>query len=155
MPVINASSLLLFRNQTAVGHSKSSQITINLDLPDATTKDSNGWKEFLACARGGDATIKGLTAYNDSLNFKEFADDLITRTKQVFYFKQNEVDPPLIIRAEGFIESADETAEYNSATTFDIKIKLTRIITADTADGQNWENIFEFWEDIAENWEDV
>jgi hypothetical protein len=152
MPVINSSSFLLFKDETAIGHSKNVSVNLRVDLPDATTKDSNGWKEVIACARGGEASISGLTAYDDSLNFKQFADDLILRTKQVFYFKQSG-DTDFVIRAEGFISSVDETAEFSNATTFDLEIQLTKIITA--GDTRTWENIFDFWEDIATNWENT
>lgn len=152
MPIINSSSFLLFKDETVIGHSKNTSISLRIDLPDATTKDSNGWKEVIACARGGEARVSGLTAYNDSLNFKEFADAVILRTKQVFYFKQDG-NTDFVIRGEGFISSVDETAEFNNATSFDVEIQLTKIITA--GDTRTWENIFDFWEDIASNWENT
>jgi predicted secreted protein len=152
MPVINSTSFLLFRDQTAVGHSTDTQVTLNLDLPETTTKDSGGWKEFIACARGGQISCNGLTAYDDSLNFEEFCDDVITRSIQTFYFKESS-NPTFIIRAEGFIVDVSETAEFENATSFDLNIQLTGIITA--GDERNWENIFEFWEDIATQWQNV
>jgi hypothetical protein len=152
MPIINSSSFLLFKDETVIGHSKNTSISLRIDLPDATTKDSYGWKEVIACARGGEARVSGLTAYNDSLNFKEFADAVILRTKQVFYFKQDG-NSDFVIRGEGFISSVDETAEFNNATSFDVEIQLTNIITA--GDSRTWENIFDFWEDIASNWENT
>jgi predicted secreted protein len=152
MAIINSSSFLLFRDDDAVGHSKDVTVNLRVDLPDASSKDSNGWKEVIACARGGEVNVKGLTDYNDTLNFKEFCDDLILRRKQVFYLKQqNNTD--FVIRGEGFVSSVDETAEYEKATTFDLEIQLTGIFTA--GDSRTWENIFDFWEDIATNWENT
>ena len=70
MPIINSSSFLLFRDEDAIGHSKNVTVNLRVDLPDATTKDSYGWKEVIACARGGEVNVKYLTAYNDTLNFQ-------------------------------------------------------------------------------------
>jgi predicted secreted protein len=152
MALINATSFLLFRDSDAVGHSKDVTVDLRVDLPDATTKDSYGWKEVIACARGGEVNVKGLTDYNSTLNFKEFADDLILRTPQTFYIKQtNNTD--FVIRGEGYISSVDETAKFEEATTFDIEIQLTGLFTA--GDSRTWENIFDHWEDIATNWENT
>ena len=153
MPVINSSSFLLFKDQTAIGHSTNTAVQLNVDLPDATTKDSYGWREVIACARGGEITVSGLTAYDDSLNFEQFADAVITRAEQTFYFKESGNNPTFIIRGQGIITSVDETAEFENATTFNLQIKLTGIFTA--GDDRNWENIFEFWEDIATQWQNV
>ena len=84
MPIINSSSFLLFRDEDAIGHSKNVTVNLRVDLPDATTKDSYGWKEVIACARGGEVNVKGLTAYNDTLNFQEFADDVYIKKKKPF-----------------------------------------------------------------------
>tara|TARA_S200002703_G_scaffold57595_1_gene50234 strand:- start:2004 stop:2462 length:459 start_codon:yes stop_codon:yes gene_type:complete len=152
MAIINSTSFLLFRDENAIGHSKNVTVNLRVDLPDASSKDSNGWKEVIACARGGEVNVTGLTAYDDSLNFKEFADDLILKNKQVFYLKQ-ENNTDFVIRGEGFISSVDETAKFEEATSFDIEIQLTNIITA--GDSRTWENIFDFWENIASNWENT
>jgi hypothetical protein len=95
-----------------------------------------------------------LTAYNDTLNFNQFSSYIITRAKQLYYFKDNTNDPKLIFRGEGFITSCDEVSEMESVTEFNLEIQLTNIITVAT-DLRNWENIFEFWEDIATNWENT
>lgn len=153
MALINATSFLLFRDNTAIGHSKSMNVNLRVDLPDATSKDSLGFKEVIACARGGEINVSGLTAYDDSLNFEQFADDLILRNKQIFYFKQNVVNPEFVIRGEGFITSVDETAKFEDITTFDLEIQLTHIIT--TGADNTWENLFQFWENIATNWENT
>lgn len=154
MPLINASSFLLYKDQTAIGHSKNTVFNLNLDLPESTTKDSGGFAEYLPCLRGGTITVNGLTSYNDTLNFNQFSSYIITRAKQLYYFKDNTNDPKLIFRGEGFITSCDEVSESESVTEFNLEIQLTNVITVAT-DLRNWENIFEFWEDIATNWENT
>lgn len=151
MPV-NGTRLILYRDTVAVGYSRETIVKINVDTPDTTTKESNGWKEIISCARGGTITAKGLTAYDDSLNFTQFADALIGKTKQTFYF-QELTDREFVVRGEGFITSVDEVGDFDSITEFNLEITLTGIFTA--GDERNWENIFDEWEDIATNWENT
>ena len=75
--------------------------------------------------------------------------------KATFYFKDN-VNPKLIVRGEGFINSVDETAAFETATSFNLEINLTGVFSiTDPSVGLTWDNVFAKWEDIATNWEDV
>lgn len=152
MSVINSSSFLLLKDDVIIGHSTETTFNIEVDLPETTTKDSLGWKEYIACVRGGNMSAAGLTCYNDTLNFNQFADYVIGKSKVVFYFKQT-TDPELICRGEGYVTSVDEVGDNESISEFNVEINLTGTITA--GNDKNWENIFEFWEDIASNWENV
>jgi len=155
MAVINATSFLLLKDNIVIGHSTNTDFNINLDLPDATTKTSGGWAEVIPGVRSGDLTCEGLTNYSNTLTFNELADMIITRQKAVFYFKDT-VNPRLIVRGDGFIESVDETAEFENATTFNVKINLTGVVSVtDPSAGLTWENVFSKWEDLATNWESV
>jgi len=92
MPVINASSLLLFRNQTAVGHSKSSQITINLDQKPVKLIEAAIQANFNPNAADKLLGTKGFLrrdnkVYNiDLLNAFQSNDD-----KENFYLKKDDV----------------------------------------------------------------
>ena len=77
---------------------------------------------------------------------------MITDTKAVFYVKEL-VDPNLVLRGEGFISNVTETAEFETATTFNLEINLTGVYTV--SDGQTWENIFRQWQTIADNWNNL
>jgi len=152
MPIFNASSFLLFKDETAIGHSKDVKVNIELDLQDSTSKDSQGFKEFIASIIGGSAIVSGLTAYDDSLNFEQFADYVLTRSVQQFYFKDPN-ENSFIVNAQGIIQSVDEVSDHEKITKFNLNVKFTGIFTA--GDNRNWENIFDFWEDISQNWENV
>jgi predicted secreted protein len=155
MAVINASSFLLLKDTTVIGHSKNTNFNINLDLPESTTKESGGWKEVIPGVKSGTISCECLTDYSDTLSFNDLADMLITKQKATFFFKDT-VNPRLIVRGEGYISTIDETAEFENATSFNLEINLTGIFTVtDPSEGRTWENIFEKWEDIATNWEDV
>jgi hypothetical protein len=155
MALINATSFLLLKDTTVVGHSKSTSFNINVDLPDATTKESLGWAEVIPGVKSGTISCECLTDYSDTLNFEQLADMVLTKEKATFYFKDN-VNPKLIVRGEGFINSVDETAEFETANSFNLEINLTGVFTVtDPSEGKTWDNVFEFWEDISDNWEDV
>jgi len=155
MSVINSTSFLLLKDTTVLGHSKNTNISVNVDLPDSTNKDSLGWAEHITGVRSGTINCECLTDYSDSLGFDEIVDMIITRQKAVFYFKQT-TNTRLILRGEGYISTVDETAEFENATSFNIEINLTGIFSiTDFLDGKTWENVFELWENISSEWEDV
>mgnify|MGYP006908299007 CR=1 FL=1 len=154
MPV-NGSSFLLLKDDTVIGHSKSVSFNVNADLPDSSTKDSYGWKEFIVGLRSGSINCECITDYSEALQYEDLVDMIITKTKAVFVIKEL-TNPRIIVRGEGFIQSVDETAEFNSATSFNVEIKLTGIFTiTDPTEGLTWENVFKEWQNISDNWEDV
>ena len=155
MPVINASSFLLLKDTTVIGHSKSTSFNINVDLPESTNKDSGGWKEVIPGVKSGTVSCECLTDYNDTLSFEDLTDMMILKQKAVFYFK-DPVNTKLVLRGEGFIQSIDETAEFETATSFNLEINLTGVFSiTDATVGLTWENVFSKWEDLAKDWEDV
>jgi len=155
MPVINASSFLLLKDTTVIGHSKSTSFNINVDLPESTNKDSGGWKEVIPGVKSGTVSCECLTDYNDTLSFEDLTDMMILKQKAVFYFK-DPVNTKLVLRGEGFIQSIDETAEFENATSFNLEINLTGVFSiTDATVGLTWENVFSKWEDLAKDWEDV
>ena len=155
MPVINATSFLLLKDTTVVGHSKSTSFNVNVDLPESTSKESLGWKEVIPGVKSGTLSCECLSDYSNNLSFEELADMVLTKQKATFYFKDN-VNPKLLVRGEGFINSVDETAQFENATSFNLEINLTGVFTVtDPSEGKTWDNIFDKWEDISDNWEDV
>jgi hypothetical protein len=153
MALINATSFLLVQDETVIGHSTSTSISLNLDLADITNKDSYGWQEHLPMIRGGTISATGLTDYTKELNFEQFSSYIITRAKKVFYFRDPNDSDGTIYRGDAFVTSVDETGDDGSISEFNLELQLTGIITV--GDQRNWENIFDHWEDIATNWENV
>ena len=86
MATINGSSFLIYKNDDPIGHSNNAIVNLNCDLPDSSTKDSNGWKEVLAGVRSGTIEVTGLTDYSDTVNFEELAEMVLLGTSTTFYF---------------------------------------------------------------------
>lgn len=155
MAAINATSFLLVREETVLGHSSSTVISLNQNLPESTTKDSQGWKEFIAGLRSGSIRAEGLCSYSDALSFDDLEEMLITRQTARFYFKQPGAEQ-IVIGGYGYIESVTETAETENVSSFEIEIKLTgTYVITDVTEGLTWDQIFTNWEDLALNWENV
>jgi len=87
MPVINATSFLLLKDTTVVGHSINTTFNVNVDLPESTTKDSGGWREVITGVKSGTISCNCLTDYSDTLSFNDLTDMMILKEKAVFYFK--------------------------------------------------------------------
>lgn len=155
MAVINATSFLLAKDETVLGHSSSTVVSLNQNLPESTTKDSQGWKEFISGLRSGSIRAEGLCSYDDSLSFEDLEAMLITRQSARFYFRQPG-DERIIISGYGFIESISETAESETVSSYEVEIKLTgAYVISDVTEGRTWDQIFQNWEDIAKEWQNV
>ena len=154
MSAINATSFLLLKDETVLGHSTSTVINLEQDLADATTKDSQGWQEFLAGIRSGRVRAEGLTDYSDSLNFTQLEEMLITRSINDFYFKQLTTEK-IIIRGNGFVSNISEVAENNGAVSFNVEIQLTGLFSVSITEGETWDTIFTQWELLNKVWNQV
>lgn len=152
MTAINATSFLLLKDETVLGHSTSTVINLEQDLTDATTKDSQGWQEFLAGIRSGKIRAEGLTDYSDSLNFGQLQEMLITRSINNFFFKQP-ASEKIIFRGNGFVSNVSEVAEVNGAVSFNVEIQLTGLaVITDPTEGETWDTIFTQWELLNKDW---
>jgi predicted secreted protein len=155
MTAINATSFLLLKEQTVLGHSSSTVISLNQNLPESTTKDSQGWKEFINGLKSGTIQAEGLCSYDDTLAFDDLEAMLITRQSARFVFKQPGAEQ-LIVSGTGFIESITETAEAETVSSYQVEIKLTgAYVVTDITEGRTWDLIFTKWEDLAVAWENV
>jgi predicted secreted protein len=125
--VFNGTNLLLKIEDTVVGHTTSCTLSISHDLPEATTKDSNGWAEVISGVRSGEISFEGLVDYSDDANAIELADYIINRTQITCVFGTAE-SGDAIYTAEGFISSIEQSAEMESPVSYSGSITLTGAI---------------------------
>jgi hypothetical protein len=100
---------------------------LNVDLPESTTKDSNGFKEVIAGVRSGEIAVDGLVDYSDTLNFEQLSTMMLTRQKAEFYF-QDSINSEIIYNGEGFVESVEQIAEVENSVSFSVGISLTGLM---------------------------
>ena len=86
----NATALVLSINGSPVAHATGGTLNINQDLLDATSKDSNRWKEQIKGARDWSIDIEGLIDYTASFGVDELADMIISGVSAEIAFATSE-----------------------------------------------------------------
>lgn len=129
--VFNGTNLILTVEGATVGHTTSCSLSLSMDTPEATTKDSNGFSEYIGGVKGGEISFEGLVAYDDSANAIEFADYLLARTQLTCVFGTQEAGDA-VYTAEGFLTSVEMSAEMEAAVTYSGSITITGAITKST-----------------------
>ena len=129
--VFNGTNLILKIEDTTLGHTTSCTLTLNNDLPEATTKDSSGFQEVIAGVMSGELSFDGLVAYDDTANAIQLADYLLARTQLTCVFGTT-VTGDAVYTAEGFLSSVEMSAEMESPVSYSGSITLTGAITKST-----------------------
>lgn len=125
--VFNGTNLLLKVEGDTIGHTTSCSLTISHDLPDATTKDSNGFSEVISGLRSGEISFEGLVDYSDAASAIELIDYILNRTMVTCVFGTS-VTGDAIYTAEGYISSVEQSAEMESTVSYSGSITLTGAI---------------------------
>lgn len=134
--VFNGTNLLLKISATDgseanIGHTTSCSLSLSVDLPEATTKDSSGFQEVIAGVKSGEISFDGLVDYTDSQNAAELAEFLIDRTKIYFEFGTSTAGDQLISGA-GYLSSLEVSAEMESPVSYSGSITITGTISYST-----------------------
>jgi predicted secreted protein len=79
MGKLNGTSMLVIVDGVAIGGTKSFTLDISVDLPDATTKDSDGWAENIHGLRSWSVSFDGLYDPALTYNGEEIFDELDNR----------------------------------------------------------------------------
>lgn len=90
MGKINGSVIIPVLDSDAVVHTTNATISVDVDLPDATTKDSGGWADHIHGLRSFTLTIEGYAAYDSAGNVKPLLDLILDRTSATFEFSPDE-----------------------------------------------------------------
>ncbi len=149
MAKVNGTNFALFRasDDAIIGHSNSCSLTIGADLPDSTTKDSNGFTEVIAGVRNAQFSASGLIRYGDPLNYTELADYVLQRTLVEFYI---ETGTGYNFQGSGFITNASQTGALESTADFSIEMEIKLLLIYDNP---IWgQNDYDTWATTAINW---
>ena len=129
--VFNGTDLILKIEGTTIGHTTSCSMSISMDTPEATTKDSAGFSEYIGGVKGGEISFEGLVAYDDTANVIEMNDYLLARTQLTCIFGTTEAGDA-IYTAEAFLSSVEMSAEKESAVTYSGSLTITGAIVKST-----------------------
>lgn len=114
-----------------IGHTTSCSMSLSHDLPEATTKDSNGYSEYISGVRGGEISFEGLVAYDDAANAEEII-SYVTGRNLVNWSFGTAASGDTIYTGDGFISSIEVSAEMESPVSFSGTITITGAINTDS-----------------------
>ena len=114
-----------------IGHTTSCSMSLSHDLPEATTKDSNGYAEYISGVRGGEISFEGLVAYDDAANAEEII-SYVTGRNLVNWSFGTAATGDTVYSGDGFISSIEVSAEMESPVSFSGTITITGAISSAT-----------------------
>jgi predicted secreted protein len=106
-------------------------MSLSMDTPDATSKDSSGFSEFIAGVRSGEISFEGLVDHSDAAGSDAISGYLVNRTKIDWSFSTG-TSGDEIYSGSGFISSCEISAEMESPVTYSGTITITGTITQGT-----------------------
>ena len=83
MAVINGTTMTLLLDGVRIAATKSATLNLNVDLPDATSKDSAGWAAHIQGLRSWDGSFDGLYDPSGTVNFEQLYDMIETRHSDI------------------------------------------------------------------------
>ena len=139
MALINGTSFGLFHNGNLLGHSTQSRFSLNVDLPDATSKDSLGFKEVIAGIRSGSISVAGLVDYSDTVNFDQLASMVLTKEVNEWVFTQ-EAFEGITLTGKGYINNVEQVGDMENLVSYDLEITLINPFTVQDDSGDRYWN---------------
>ena len=152
MALINGTSFGLFHNGNLLGHSTQSRFSLNVDLPDATSKDSLGFKEVIAGIRSGTISVAGLVDYSDTINFDQLASMVLTKEVNEWVFTQ-EAFEGITLTGKGYINNVEQVGDMENLVSYDLEITLINPFTVQDDSGDRYWNTADIlWNNANFEW---
>lgn len=140
--VFNGTSLVVLVGTEVIGFSTSCSLSLNMDAPDASTKQSLGFAEEIGGQMSWSLTTDGLATVvpgvvTSVVSVGELTTLLVARTAVTVKFTtvstgSTVVTGDLIWSGLAFIESVDLTADMESPVTYSVSFKGTGPLTQAT-----------------------
>lgn len=113
----NGTLLNVYIDNTIIGCATSSELTINVDLADATCKDDGGWADHIAGLRDWSVSTDGLVKFDGNNNVEDLYDLLSGRSVVTLKFTTN-VTGDLVFSGQASVASLSVSAEMEAAVTY-------------------------------------
>lgn len=127
--IFNGSLLSVKVNANKILNSTSCTLSLSVDTPEATTKDSGGFQELIVGVKSGEISFEGLVAYDaGGEQIGDVSADLLAGTQVTWEFS-TDVSGDDKYNGTGFISSIEITAEMESPTSYSGTIVTTGTIT--------------------------
>ena len=125
---INGDDMLIYADGVAVGHSIDASMSVSMDNPDSTTKDSSRWAEHIHGDRSWEVSGSGLVVPASSMNATEVV-DFILNASDVHIRYSTGTAGDIEWRGQVSVSSCSVSAPHNSAMGFDFTFTGTGALT--------------------------
>lgn len=137
MGFINGTNVVVQLEGKPIGHSTSCSMTFNTDLPEATNKDSAGWREVIAGVRDAEVSFDGMVDPTDDGVTKQGVKYLTAaytgRTQLTVIFGTGTTGEE-IYTFEAFLSNLELTADAEQPATYSGTLTSTgAIVPSDNA----------------------
>jgi predicted secreted protein len=138
--IFNGTNLVVLVGSEVVAHSTSCSLSVSVDLPDSTTKSSQGWADQIGGLKSWSLTTDGLATV-DPTGATYIVGDIFTalaaRTAVTVKFTtvstgSTVIAGDLVWSGLAFIESLDVTADMESPATYSVSFTGTGVLTQGT-----------------------
>lgn len=129
--IFNGSLLSVKVGGDKVLNSTSCSLSLSVDTPEATTKDSGGFQDLIAGVKSGEISFEGLVAYDavsGSVQIGDISDELLAGTEVTWEFS-TDVAGDDKYSGTGIISSIEITADMESPVSYSGTIVTTGTIT--------------------------
>jgi predicted secreted protein len=116
----NGTLLNVYIDNVIIGCATSSELSVNVDLADATCKDDGGWADHIHGLRDWSVSTDGLVAYDGTNNIGDLYTLLSGRTSVTLKFTTN-VSGDLVFSGEASVASISVSAEMEAAVTYSVE----------------------------------
>jgi predicted secreted protein len=139
--VFNGTSLVVLIGGEVIAHSTSCSLSLAIDAPDASTKESLGWAEEIGGQKSWSVTTDGLAtvvpgvlaSYVSTDELMILATDRVAVTlKFTTVSGTTPVPGDVYWTGDAFIESVDITADMENPVTYSVSFKGTGALTTGT-----------------------
>jgi predicted secreted protein len=138
--IFNGTNLVVLVGSEVVAHSTSCSLSVSVDLPDSTTKNSQGWADHIGGLKSWSLTTDGLATV-DPTGATYIVGDIFTalaaRTAVTVKFTTVSTGSTVIAgdlywSGLAFIESLDVTADMESPATYSVSFTGTGALAQST-----------------------
>jgi predicted secreted protein len=144
--VFNGTSLVVLVGAEVIGYATSCSLSLAIDTPDASTKQSLGWADEIGGQRSWSLTTDGLATvdptsaapYISTVELNGLAIERIPVEVKFTTVNNDVVDgvtpvpDDVIYYGYAFIESVDMTADMENPVTYSVSFKGTGVLNIDT-----------------------
>jgi predicted secreted protein len=128
--IVNGTLLTIEVDGDKLLNSTSASLSLTLDTPEATTKDSGGFQDLIAGVKSGEISFEGLLAYDSGsgVQIGDISGELISGTSVTWEFS-TDVSGDDKYSGNGFISSIEITADMEAPVSYSGTIVTTGTIT--------------------------